>query len=63
MNIAANLDRAAFHDPDHRAVSDGDRSVSFSGFRRNVNRMGSVLVIFGIYPDDHWPKVGQNLDK
>jgi long-chain acyl-CoA synthetase len=53
MNIAANLDCAAFHYSDHRAVTDGDRSVSFSEFRRDANRMASALVDFGIQPGDH----------
>jgi long-chain acyl-CoA synthetase len=53
MNIAANLDRAAFHYPDHNAVADGDRNVSFSEFQRDSNRIASALVDFGIQPGDH----------
>jgi len=53
MNIAANLDRAAFHYSDHHAVTDGDRSVSFSEFRRDANRMASALVDYGLQPGDH----------
>ncbi len=53
MNIATNLDHAAFHFPDHCAVVEGDRSVSFSEFRRDANRMASALVEFGIQPGDH----------
>jgi long-chain acyl-CoA synthetase len=52
MNIAANLDCAAFHYPDQRAVTEGDRSISFSEFRRDANRMASALVHFGIQPGD-----------
>jgi len=53
MNIAANLDHAAFHYSDHHAVTDGDRSVSFSEFRRDANRMASALVDYGLQPGDH----------
>jgi long-chain acyl-CoA synthetase len=53
MNIATNLDCAAFHFPDHCAVIEGDKSVSYSEFRRDANRMASALVDFGIQPGDH----------
>lgn len=53
MNIAANLDRAAFHYPDHCSVSDGDRSVSFSEFLQDANCMASALADYGIQPGDH----------
>jgi long-chain acyl-CoA synthetase len=53
MNIAENLDCAAFHYPDHRAVTDGNQSYSFSEFRRDANRMASALVDFGVQPGDH----------
>ncbi len=53
MNIATNLDHAAFHFPHHCAVVEGDRSISYSEFRRDANRMASALVEFGIQPGDH----------
>ncbi len=53
MNIATNLDQAAFHFPDHCAVVEGDRSISFSEFCRDTNRMASALVSFGVQPGDH----------
>ncbi len=53
MNIATNLDHAAFHFPDHCAVIEGDRSVSYSEFCRDANRMASALIDFGIQPGDH----------
>ncbi len=53
MNIAANLDRAAFHFPDHSAVIEGDRSVSYSEFNRDANRIASALVSVGVQPGDH----------
>ena len=53
MNIAANLDHAAFHFPDLNAVVDGDKSVSFSEFQRDANRIASALVTVGVQPGDH----------
>ncbi|NIO72397.1 MAG: AMP-binding protein, partial [Anaerolineae bacterium] len=53
MNIATNLERAAFHFPDHIAVIEGDRSVSFSEFNRDANQIASALVSVGVQPGDH----------
>ncbi len=53
MNIAANLDRAAFHFPSVVAVIEGDTSVSYSEFHRDANRMASALVSVGVRPGDH----------
>jgi long-chain acyl-CoA synthetase len=53
MNIATNLERAAFHFPEHIAVIEGDRSVSFSEFNRDANQMASALVSVGVQPGDH----------
>lgn len=53
MNIATNLDHAAFHFPDHYAVIEGDRSVSYSEFNRDANQMASALVNVGVQTGDH----------
>jgi len=53
VNIAANLDRAAFHFPDHCAVLEADRSISFAEFHRDVSRMASALARVGVRPGDH----------
>jgi long-chain acyl-CoA synthetase len=53
VNIAANLDRAAFHFPDHTAVIDGDRKVSYCEFNEDANRIASALVSLGIQPGEH----------
>jgi long-chain acyl-CoA synthetase len=53
VNIAINLDRAARHFPDHPAVIDGDRSVSFSQFHQDANRIASALVGAGMQPGEH----------
>ena len=53
MNIATNLERAAFHFPDHIAVIEGDRSISFSEFNRDASQIASALVSVGVQPGDH----------
>jgi long-chain acyl-CoA synthetase len=53
MNVATNLERAAFHFPDHIAVIEGDRSVSFAEFNRDANQIASALVSVGVQPGDH----------
>ncbi len=53
MNVAANLDQAATHFPDHPAVIEGDRTVTYSEFRRDANRVASALVGAGVQPGDH----------
>jgi long-chain acyl-CoA synthetase len=53
MNIAANLDHAAFHFPGHTAVIEGDRAVSYLEFNRDANRIASALVGVGVQPGDH----------
>jgi long-chain acyl-CoA synthetase len=53
VNIAHNLDRAAFHFPDRPAVIDGDRQVSYLEFAQDANRVASALVSLGMKPSDH----------
>jgi long-chain acyl-CoA synthetase len=53
MNVATNLDYAAFHFPDHIAVIEVDRSVSFAEFKRDANQVASALVSVGVQPGDH----------
>jgi len=53
MNIATNLERAAFHFPDHIAAIEGDRSISFSEFNRDASQIASALVSVGVQPGDH----------
>jgi long-chain acyl-CoA synthetase len=53
MNIATNLDRTAFHFPDHIAVIERNRSVSFAEFERDANQVASALVGVGVQPGDH----------
>jgi long-chain acyl-CoA synthetase len=53
MNIATNLEGAAFHFPDHIAVIEGDKSVSFAEFNRDAKQIASALVSVGVQPGDH----------
>jgi long-chain acyl-CoA synthetase len=53
MNVATNLDYAAFHFPDHIAVIEVDRSVSFAEFKRDADQIASALVSMGVQPGDH----------
>jgi long-chain acyl-CoA synthetase len=53
MNVATNLDRAAFHFPNHIAVIEGDKSISFAEFHRDANQIASALVGVGVQPGDH----------
>jgi long-chain acyl-CoA synthetase len=53
MNVATNLDCAAFHFSDHCAVIEEDRSISFAEFHRDANQIASALVGVGVQPGDH----------
>jgi len=53
MNVATNLECAAFHFPDHIAVIEGDRSFSFAEFNREANQIASALVSVGVQLGDH----------
>ena len=53
MNVATNLERTAFHFPDHIAVIEGDKSIRFAEFNRDASRMASALVSVGVQPGDH----------
>lgn len=53
MNVADNLKNTAKYFPDHDAVVEGDRSISYSEFNRDANRIASALVGFGVTPGDH----------
>jgi long-chain acyl-CoA synthetase len=52
MNIAANLEHTAFHFPDHIAVIEGDRSVSYLEFNRDASQVASALVGVGVRAGD-----------
>jgi long-chain acyl-CoA synthetase len=53
VNVAYNLDRAAFYFADRTAVIDGDRVVTYSAFNAEANRIASALRGLGVRPGDH----------
>jgi len=53
VNVAANLDQAAFHFPNRTAVIEADRIVSYSEFNGEANRIASALMAHGVRPGDH----------
>ncbi len=52
MNIAKNLENAALYFPDHPAVIEEDRKVSYREFNQETNRIASALKIMGLRPGD-----------
>ena len=53
MNIADNLDRAAFHFPSRTAVIEGGGVITYSQFNSDASRIASALVDLGVRPGDH----------
>jgi long-chain acyl-CoA synthetase len=52
VNIAKNLQTAAFHFPTRPAVVEGSREVSFLEFSRESNRVATALIEMGVRPGD-----------
>lgn len=53
MNIARNLENAAFHFADRLAVIEGNKCVTFAELNGDANRIASALVNLGVCPGDH----------
>ena len=53
MNIASNLKNSAFYFPDHCAVIEDDKIITFAQFNQDANRVASALAIRGVQPGDH----------
>jgi len=53
VNIAKNLENAAFYFPDRPAVIEGDQKISFLEFNQESNRIATALAGMGIQPGDH----------
>jgi long-chain acyl-CoA synthetase len=53
MNVAHNLETAAFHFPERIAVIEGDRKISFAEFDRDTNRIAASMVAAGVQPGHH----------
>lgn len=53
MNIADNLEAAAFHFPDHPALMDENRQLTYSELNAEVNHIASALKGLGVAQGDH----------
>ncbi len=53
MNIAHNLETAAFYFPERTAVIEGDKKISFAEFDRDANRIAASMLSAGVKPGHH----------
>ena len=53
MNIANNLANTAFHFPDHCAVIEAGRQVTYRQFDSESSKIAAALATAGIQPGDH----------
>jgi long-chain acyl-CoA synthetase len=53
MNVARNLENAAFYFPKQTAVIENNREISFLEFNRFSNRIATALRGVGVQPGDH----------
>ena len=53
MNVAKNLENAAFHFPEKTAVIENDQEISFFEFNKASNRIATGLREIGVQPGDH----------
>ena len=53
MNIANNLENAAFHFPDCCAVIDGGRQITFAQFHAESSSIAAALAGAGVKPGEH----------
>ncbi len=53
MNVAKNLENAAFYFPKQTAVIENDQEINFLEFNRVSNRVATALMGLGIQPGDH----------
>lgn len=53
MNIANNLEKAAFYFPDRCAVVDGDKQITYRQFNLESSKVAAELFAVGVQPGDH----------
>ena len=53
MNIANNLENAAFYFPDRCAVVDGDKQVTYRQFNLESSKIAAEHFAVGVQPGDH----------
>jgi len=52
MNISNNLEIAAFYFPNHPALSEAGREITYSKFNDLANRIATGLIAMGVRPGD-----------
>jgi long-chain acyl-CoA synthetase len=52
MNIAKNLENSAFYFPEHIAVIEGEREITFSEFNRQTSQIAAALTNAGVQQGD-----------
>lgn len=52
MNVAVNLEKAAFHFSNHTAIYEDDKQVTYKQFNQEANRFASALTRSGVRPGD-----------
>ena len=60
MNVAKNLENAAFYFPQQTAVIENDREISFFEFNKESNRIATAMMSMGVQPGDHVALYGPN---
>ena len=53
MNIANNLENAAFHFPDRCAVVDSSRQITYGQFNSETSSIAAALAAVDVGPGDH----------
>jgi long-chain acyl-CoA synthetase len=53
MNIATNLERAAFYFPDRPVVSEESSETGYAQFNERANRVATALIKMGVKPGDN----------
>jgi long-chain acyl-CoA synthetase len=53
MNLAENLERSAFYFPDHLAIIQDSRKISYLELNQESNRVATALIKLGIQKGDH----------
>lgn len=53
MNLADNLNAAAFHFPDHLALIDENRQLTYRQLNAEADHIAGLLKKLGVDPDDH----------
>jgi long-chain acyl-CoA synthetase len=53
MNVAHNLENAAFYFPENVAVIEGDRKIRFAEFDQDASRIAAAMAAAGVQPGHH----------